>query len=116
MRKSKIYNHFSNRKSNLLLSLVFVTLITSLSAIGQSDTFELPAIPITASRISVESRRINQAVTTLTEDILLKGQARTSLQDYAAYVPGVLAQNAENYAQDVRISIRGFGSRSAFGI
>ena len=90
--------------------------MTSSSALGQSDTFELPAIPITASRISVESRRINQAVTTLTEDILLKGQARTSLQDYAAYVPGVLSQNAENYAQDVRISIRGFGSRSAFGI
>ncbi|MDP4853004.1 MAG: hypothetical protein NWR22_07460, partial [Saprospiraceae bacterium] len=75
MRKSKIYNPFSNRKSNLLLSLVFVTLLTSLSAVGQTDTFELPAIPITASRISVESRRINQAVTTLTEDILLKGQA-----------------------------------------
>ena len=111
-----MYNHFYNIKSNLLLSLVFVTLISSLSAVGQSDTFELPAVPITASRISVESRRINQAVTTLTEDILLKGQARTSLQDYAAYVPGVLAQNAENYAQDVRISIRGFGSRSAFGI
>ena len=28
----------------------------------------------------------------------------------------MLAQNAENYAQDLRISIRGFGSRSAFGI
>jgi len=83
---------------------------------GQSDTIELPYIPITASRITVESRRMNQAVTALTEDILVKGQPRTSLQDYAAYVPGVLAQNAENYAQDLRISIRGFGSRSAFGI
>lgn len=85
-------------------------------AFSQADTIELPSIPITASRITVEGRRMNQAVTTLTEDILVKGQPRTSLQDYAAYVPGVLAQNAENYAQDVRISIRGFGSRSAFGI
>lgn len=98
---------------------VFLTFLSAwipFLGIGQADTIELPAVPISASRISVESRRLNQAVTTLSEDILVKGQARTSLQDYAAYVPGVLAQNAENYAQDVRISIRGFGSRSAFGI
>ena len=98
---------------------VFVTFLSAWIPFvgkGQTDTIELPAVPISASRISVESRRLNQAVTILSEDILVKGQARTSLQDYAAYVPGVLAQNAENYAQDVRISIRGFGSRSAFGI
>lgn len=29
---------------------------------------------------------------------------------------GILAFNQENFAQDIRISIRGFGSRSAFGI
>jgi iron complex outermembrane receptor protein len=99
---------------------VFFFLFTSVFFPGfifcQADTIELPFISITASRISVESRRLNQSVTTLSEEILVKGQPRVSLQDYAAYVPGVLAQNAENYAQDVRISIRGFGSRSAFGI
>jgi iron complex outermembrane receptor protein len=31
-------------------------------------------------------------------------------------LPGVLAINGENTAQDIRISMRGFGSRSAFGI
>ena len=31
-------------------------------------------------------------------------------------VPGLFAMNDENFAQDIRISIRGFGSRSAFGI
>ncbi len=31
-------------------------------------------------------------------------------------VPGVVANNRQNYAQDLQISIRGFGSRSTFGV
>lgn len=39
-----------------------------------------------------------------------------SLQEYFGSVPGLFTQNANNYAQDLRISLRGFGSRAAFGI
>ncbi len=39
-----------------------------------------------------------------------------SLQEYLNDVPGVFASNANNYAQDLRITMRGFGARSAFGI
>jgi iron complex outermembrane receptor protein len=31
-------------------------------------------------------------------------------------VPGVIANNRQNYAQDLQISTRGFGARSAFGV
>ena len=36
--------------------------------------------------------------------------------DYLNGIPGLLTQNSNNFSQDLRISIRGFGSRSAFGI
>lgn len=39
-----------------------------------------------------------------------------SLADALASVPGVFASNQDNAAQGLRISIRGFGSRSAFGV
>ena len=39
-----------------------------------------------------------------------------SLQEYLGSIPGLFTQNANNYAQDLRISLRGFGSRAAFGI
>ena len=39
-----------------------------------------------------------------------------SLQEYLEGVPGLFSLNANNYAQDLRISLRGFGARSAFGI
>ena len=69
---------------------VFVTFLSAWIPFvgkGQTDTIELPAVPISASRISVESRRLNQAVTILSEDILVKGQARTSLQDMQLMYP-----------------------------
>ncbi|MEP0478906.1 MAG: TonB-dependent receptor plug domain-containing protein, partial [Nonlabens sp.] len=39
-----------------------------------------------------------------------------SLQEYTQQTPGVFTQNANNFAQDLRVSMRGFGARSAFGI
>ena len=39
-----------------------------------------------------------------------------NLSDVLAQVPGVVALNRNNYAQDIQISIRGFGARSAFGL
>lgn len=39
-----------------------------------------------------------------------------SLQEFINQIPGLYSQNATNNAQDLRISIRGFGARSAFGI
>ena len=41
---------------------------------------------------------------------------KQSLQEYLVSLPGVISFNAYNYAQDLRLSIRGFGSRSTFGI
>lgn len=45
-------------------------------------------------------------------------QARQGLQLDEALnrVPGVFAQNRYNFAQDVRLSIRGFGARAPFGV
>ena len=39
-----------------------------------------------------------------------------SLQEYLTTIPGVFTLNSSNYAQDLRISIRGFGARAGFGI
>ena len=42
--------------------------------------------------------------------------AQLSLAPQLALVPGVFAGNRENFAQGLRLSIRGFGSRASFGV
>jgi len=39
-----------------------------------------------------------------------------NLSESLMTVPGVSAQSRQNYAQDLQLSVRGFGARSSFGV
>src|SRR3954453_18921737 len=56
------------------------------------------------------------AVTAQTPDSMRPGQRHFSLDEALWLVPGLSVSNRNNPAQDPRISIRGFGARSAFGV
>jgi len=56
------------------------------------------------------------AMTVLRPDSARPGQRHTALDETLALVPGLTAVNRTNPSQDPRISIRGFGARSAFGV
>lgn len=43
-------------------------------------------------------------------------RAQTSVSELLRRVPGVAARDRQNLAQDVQLTIRGFGARSAFGV
>lgn len=47
---------------------------------------------------------------------LRAGQMQVNLSEGLARVPGLVIQNRQNYAQDLQISVRGFGARSTFGV
>lgn len=44
------------------------------------------------------------------------GQLGVNLSEVLTKVPGLVVQNRQNYAQDLQISSRGYGARSAFGV
>lgn len=56
------------------------------------------------------------AMSVIRPDSTRPGQRRTALDESLALVPGLTAVNRTNPSQDPRISIRGFGARSAFGV
>jgi iron complex outermembrane receptor protein len=77
----------------------------------------LPAVEVTVSRERGRSAlELPFAVTTLRPDSARPGQRLVSLDEALFLVPGVLAASRNNPAQDPRVSIRGFGARSAFGV
>ena len=49
-------------------------------------------------------------------DEIKDGHALVNISESLGAVPGLLARDRQNYAQDVQISVRGFGARSSFGI
>jgi len=56
------------------------------------------------------------AVTVQTPDSTRPGQRHLSLDETLWLIPGLSVSNRNNPSQDPRISIRGFGARSAFGV
>lgn len=45
-----------------------------------------------------------------------KAAPRVNLSESLGAVPGLQVQNRQNYARDLQLSIRGFGSRSTYGV
>ncbi|MEO0583925.1 MAG: TonB-dependent receptor [Bacteroidota bacterium] len=74
------------------------------------------SVVIRATRIRGFQHSIPRAINLISEAQFQEGQQQLSLTESLVGVPGLLASNGENFAQDVRLSIRGFGARAPFGI
>ncbi|MDB6092254.1 MAG: Iron transporter [Gammaproteobacteria bacterium] len=77
---------------------------------------ELEVVTVTATRVGVASFDIPASISSVSGAQLRTDALGMNLSDDLATVPGLLARNRNNYAQDQQISIRGFGANSAFGI
>jgi len=90
----------------------------SLNASESSDTlrFELKPIQVVGFLNSKNPIETPFSISSITSRQLTFGQKGMSLGESMRSVPGLFIMNDENFAQDIRLSIRGFGSRSAFGI
>ena len=73
-------------------------------------------ITVTGTRAAQKLGSVPSAISVLGEDAIQLGQQQLTLDESLARVPGVFLQNRNNFSQAQRISIRGFGARSPFGI
>ncbi len=77
---------------------------------------QLPIVVVSATRSERAIFDVPAAIDVLDTDRIREGQPRINASEALAAVPGLVAQNRQNYAQDLQISSRGFGARSAFGV
>lgn len=76
----------------------------------------LDEIVVTADRIGKPLRDIARSVSVVDQTRIQEGTQQLALDEALTLVPGLYMQNRYNFAQDLRLSLRGFGARSAFGI
>jgi len=88
-----------------------------LAAPVQSDsTGVLEEIVVTATRIPTELTDLPFAVGSVDGEQVQRARQQLGLDESLVSVPGLFFQNRYNFAQDLRIAIRGFGARANFGI
>ena len=71
---------------------------------------------VTATRTPQDAKDLPVSVDRVNAQTLRNGQLQVNLSESLLTVPGVSAQSRQNYAQDLQLSVRGFGARSSFGV
>ena len=84
--------------------------------IDSLQTISLKPVEVSATRITNSLLETTWSVSKLDFAQQQDQMQQLTFSDYVQAVPGLFALNSNNFSQDLRISIRGFGARSAFGI
>ena len=96
--------------------LAYLTLATILPAAPAAAQDADARVVVSATRTERRNLDIPASIDVVSGDALREGQPKVNLSETLVRVPGVVVQNRQNYAQDLQMSIRGFGARSTFGI
>jgi iron complex outermembrane receptor protein len=77
---------------------------------------QIDPVVVTATRSAERAFDLPLAIDTVERDRIQNGQLQINLSESLAGIPGLSIQNRWNYAQDLQLSIRGFGARANFGV
>ena len=109
------------RRDSLVAAVSVVaawTLVTPLPAAAQTaaEQAKLPGVVVTATRTEQSPFDVPASIDRIGSDTIRDAKPQVNISESLGGVPGLLARDRQNYAQDVQISVRGFGARSTFGI
>lgn len=107
-------------KINLLYGCVAMCMGLSNSLVwaaapNAESAVQLPTIKVEATR--TDTTYMETPASIFRVDMPQNGQsAQVNLTEVVKGIPSVQLRNRENYAQDLQLSMRGFGARSTFGV
>ncbi|MGR8949362.1 MAG: TonB-dependent receptor plug domain-containing protein, partial [Gammaproteobacteria bacterium] len=93
--------------------VLITCLLTAPLAISAAPMEE---IEVRASRVGQSLADLAGAASVVEQKDIQLGRQQFALDESLNRVPGMFSQNRYNFAQDLRISLRGFGARANFGI
>ena len=111
----------TTRSTTLRLAACCGLLVTAV-AVAQSSSGPpaepavLAPVVVTATRTEAAPFDIPASIDRIGFETIRDGRAQINISESLGGVPGLFARDRQNYAQDVQISVRGFGARSTFGI
>ena len=104
--------HLDHPRPQALAWLVACICAGAFSATAQT----LDNVVVSASRSEQKSFDASAAIQSVDRETIQDAGPQVNLSESLNRVPGLTILNRQNYAQDLQVSIRGFGARTAFGI
>ena len=104
-------------KGGRLAFLFTVTGLTFPTAFAQPvGPSPLPEVVVSASRKEQLSFDAAAAIDSVPVDVFRTASPLVNLSELLSAVPGLQIRDRQNFAQDLQLSVRGFGTRSTFGV
>jgi len=92
------------------------SLLPVLASAQSAEPQRLDPVVVTATRTDQRAFDLPVSIDVVDAPQIQQYQLQENLSESLARVPGIVAQNRGNYAQDLMISVRGFGARANFGV
>lgn len=86
------------------------------SSAQRTDDTPVDEIIVRATRMEKRINEVPAAISAIGKNDIQLGRQQLGLDESLAAVPGVFIQDRYNFSRDLRIAIRGFGTRANFGI
>lgn len=102
-------------KSHAAFQVAIYALVISLGPANSLAADDDNGVVVSATRSERRNLDIPGSIDVIGAATLRDGQHKVNLSESLSRVPGLNIQNRQNYAQDLQLSIRGFGFRSNFG-
>lgn len=83
---------------------------------AQDGTVNVAPVVVTPTRVEQSSFDLPVSIDAFDKEVIQTAQPQVNLSETLVKAPGVVANERQNYAQDLQISIRGFGARATFGV
>jgi len=81
----------------------------------ENQTSQLEDITVSTTRVEESLYKIPAAIGVVDNNDIGLGKQKLGLDESLVRIPGIFMQNRYNFAQSLKISIRGFGARANFG-
>ncbi|MDH1277459.1 TonB-dependent receptor [Acinetobacter johnsonii] len=96
-------------------ALLTAVILQSMHAYAETTEYQLPVITVQAIHTDSELLSTSASIQKV-QAATVQNNANVNLSEVLQGVAGLQINNRENYAQDLQISMRGFGARSTFGV
>ena len=111
MTRADLLGTIRSRCAGFVAALMATAVASAQTPVQRGD-----AVTVTATRVEADPFAVPASIDRVDGDDVRAGRLQVNLSESLGGVPGLAIQNRQNYAQDLQLSVRGFGARSSFGI
>lgn len=105
---------YDRTRCHCISGIIITLLMTPFAGAAKGESPE--EVIVNATRITKDAFNLPVAIGVVNQEQIQQAQQQLGLDESLTRIPGIFLQNRYNFAQDIRVSIRGSGARGSFGV